>query len=563
MGIIKEKAIFLLILFILPKSLLFSQADESSKILEQNKAGVISLVVYGNNKEVIAKGSAFGINTEIVATSYDLISSAQSVEGVNFKGGKIKVEGILAIDKTLDLALLKIKGKVQILVLGNSDALEMGKRVFIMGGNDAGEIKLLQGTLKNFYKLSPAHRVVDSSPSPPETFTGGPLFDSNSQVLALNISLGEKLKFAVPINMLKNITKQTKEIDFNNWQHEDYLSTVDGALLAGRLSVMMNDNNSGQKYLEKAVQLNPAIIDAQCILASIYDEQKNYSSAIAAYEKALESDPRRSEAYFGLGLVYLKMLRYNDAISPLEKAIQLNLDYKVAYYYIGNAYEELKDIAKAADAYEKYLNLRPENPVSGYVRLASSQMQLNQFEKAIATFQEALNRQPRDVKTNLGLAQAYQKAGQYDKAEEIYKYLAELNPNNALSYYSYIVKMYDESANTEKAILAAKKVIELDPRSEMAIYNLGIMFFKLERFDEAIETFKQVLTIRPDYSYAYFQIGLSYNKLKKTKESIEAFKKFVELSPDNADGWFSIGIDYMTLKDFKAALEPLKKMCCD
>ncbi len=195
----------------------------------------------------------------------------------------------------------------------------------------------------------------------------------------------------------------------------------------------------------------------------------------------------------------------------------------------------------------------------GYLRLGEDRSALGQFDQAVAALEQAAQAQPKDLKVNYTLAQAYQKAGQLEKSEAVYKLLAELNPADATTYYSQIVKMYDEAGRNENAIEAAKKVIELSPKSEIAVFNLGIMYQKLKRFDEAIATFRQALVVKPDYDAAYYNIGLCYSYQKDYKGSIEAFKNYVALVPDSADAWLNIGVGHMQLKQFDPALEPLKK----
>lgn len=553
-----NRILSLFVLFFFPIVLLFSQAEEAQKILEQNKEGVISLVALGENKDVVSEGSGFVVEQGVIATSYLLISQATSVEGKYFKGKKVKIEGILAVDKKLNVALLKSKAKASALSLGNSDELEMGKKVFAVGSNESQEIVVSEGTVRNILELEPTQRVVETSLSIPRNFNGAPLMDINGQVLGMVIFLERRLKFTVPSNLLKTLQKQALT-KFKDWQNEDYLSTLEGAFLAGKISSLLDETGLAQKYLERVVKLSPEKIEANALLASVYSRQRNYGQAVSAYKKVIGLDKNRDDAHYGLGIVYLKMNRYRDAIPPLERAVELNLDYRDAHLYIGNAYRELKEFAKAAGAYENFLNFKPKNAWEGYLRLGLCRIELNQFENAITALQEALKEKPQDLKINYYLAQAYQKSNLYEKAEEVYKFLAQLTPEEASTYYRTILRMYDDAGKNEKAIEAAKKLIELNPEREIDVYNLGLMYMKLKRYDEAIETFNNVLAINPDYEYSYYNIGYCYSQQKKHRKSIEAFKKLVELAPDNADGWFNIGIAYMLLKNFDAALEPLKK----
>jgi tetratricopeptide (TPR) repeat protein len=554
----KIKWIILLVLFTFPSAFLFSQAEQTQEILEKNQTGVVHLTVLGDDKEIISEGSGFVVERGVMATSYLLVSQAKSVAGKNFKGKKVKIEGILAVDKNLNLVLLKIKGKTPALSMGNSDELNMGKKVYAVGIDEIGEIGASEGTVRNILELEPTKRFVETSLSIPQSFNGAPLADVNGKVLGMIVFLERRLKFILPSNLIKTVQKKSL-VKFKDYQHEDYLATFEGAYLAGKVASLLDETGRAQIYLEKVVELSPVNIEPISLLASVYNRQRNYQKAASAYQKIIELDNNRDDAHYQLGIVNLRLGKYRDAIAPLQKAAELNLDYKDAHFYTGNAYKELKEYAKAVEAYENYLNLKPEDPWEGYYRLGLCRIELKQLEEAITALNEAAKEKPQDIKTNYYLAQAYDQANQYEKAEETYKLLAQLSPEEADKYYKTILFMYDKAGNHEKAIEAARSIIELKPDSTGDIYNLGLMYQKLKKYDEAIKTFNEVLAINPADEYSHSSIGYIYYIQKKYNKSIAAFKKFVELAPDKVDGWFYIGICNMQIKKFDAALEPLKK----
>jgi len=550
--------LILFILIIFPSALIFSQTEQAQEILDKNQTGVVYLTVLGEEKETVAEGSGFVVEQGVMATSYLLVSQAKSLEGKNFKGKKVKIEGILAVDKNLNLALLKIKGKSPALSMGNSDELDMGKKVYAVGGDETGEIGASEGTVRNILEVEPTKRFVETSLSIPQSFNGAPLLDVNGKVLGMIVFLERRLKFIIPSNLMKTVQKKSL-VKFKDYQHEDYLATFEGAFLAGKVASLLDETGIAQKYLEKVFELSPMNIEAVSLLASVYNRQRNYQKAASTYQKVIELDNNMDDAHYQLGIVYLRLGKYREAIAPLQKAVELNPEYKDAYFYTGNAYKELKELDKAVEAYENYLDLKPEEPWEGYYRLGLCRIELKQFEEAITALSEASKVKPQDIKTNYYLAQAYEQANQYEKAEETYRLLAKISPEEADKYYKTILFMYDKAGIHDKAIEAAKSIIELKPDSTADIYNLGLMYQKHKKYDEAIKTFNEVLAINPADEYSYSNIGYINYVQKKYNSSIAAFRKFVELAPDNADGWFYIGICYMQLKKFDAALEPLKK----
>jgi tetratricopeptide (TPR) repeat protein len=555
----RKKNIFLFsLLFLCTASFFFSQANEAQKILENSRAGVVSLTAYGNNKQIVGQGSGFVLENGVIATDYLMISQAVAVDGKNCQGKNVKIEAILGIDKNSFLALLKTKGKEPALTLGNSDDLKKDNKVFAIGTNEAGEITVSEGTVTNILDYAPGRRIIDSSISVPENFRGGPVLNSSGQVLGITIVLERGLKFIIPANLLKILPKKA-EVKFKDMQHEDYLSTLEGSLLAAKISSLLDETGKAQKYLEKVIKDAPANIEAQSLLASVFVRQRNYEAAISAYNKVIELDANRDDAYYGLGLVYFNMRRFKEATPPFEKAVQINPEYKEAYFYIASSYEESKDFAKAAESYEKYVHLKPEKQGTAYWHLGLCRFELGQFDAAAAAFQEALKENPQDTFINDRLAQAYQKSGQYEKAEQVYTNLAQLKPEYKLNYYRTILVMYDSAGMRDKAIEIAKKIVEMNPKDSDSLFNLGNMYYKQKRYNEAAEAFTKAIQIRPNFEYAYLSLGNCYLELKQWSKCVETYSKYVEIAPDNADAWYLIGASYIQLKKYESSLEPLLK----
>jgi tetratricopeptide (TPR) repeat protein len=384
---------------------LFSQTQESADLFDKYKEGVVSLYVYGDDKELIAKGVGFGLSQDVIATSYHLVSQAAEVQGVNVKGKKMKVEGIIAVDREFDFAVLKLKGKVDTIPVGSSAGLESGARLFALGANESGEITIQEGTVIAIHALAGNQSIIVSTISMPEGFSGGPLLDLNGQVVGLIVVL-DRSRVGIPVDAWKSIPRGGRITEFKNWNKEDYFAGFEGAYLAGRIFSLTDETANAQKYLEKAVQLKPDTIEAQALLADVLAKQRNYDAAVGAYQKVIGLDPNRTSAHLSLGEIYSRMQRWSDAASALEKGVSLDGSQKEALFQLGTAYEELREFAKAADAYDRFLKLNPENAWMGYLRLGSCRMELQQYELAVLALEEAHKAQPRDLKVNYSLAQA-------------------------------------------------------------------------------------------------------------------------------------------------------------
>ncbi|MFW6160545.1 MAG: tetratricopeptide repeat protein [Acidobacteriota bacterium] len=559
MNYLKKIALFSsILLLIFGSSLLNSQRIPS--LPENIMENLVVFSAFDDNGRAISSGTGFLIAKEVLVTNYHLVSKAvDKVEGINYKGKKVKLEGIYSLDKNYDLAVIKVNRKEDGLPCGNFSELEAGKKIVVAGANISGELEVSEGEVVEIIEVTPSLRVAELSLQVPLTCSGAPVMNSEGKVLGvLNILEGER-KVAIPIDPVLNMRKSGKKTEFKKRQPEDYFTSLEGALFAGRIFAALGESGRAQMHLENAVKQSPDDVDLLLLLASVYTDQRNYSSAANTYKKIVEKEPQRDDVYFKMGNVYLNMMKWKEAIPPLEKAIELNTDNAKSYFHIGRAYEELRQFDKSIEAYQKYLDLNPEDAGEAWRRLGFCLFENKEFEKAAPAFEEALKTFSQEIRLHERLAQAYQEAKIYEKAENKYYELAELNPERAATYYNSVIQMYDQAKMPENAINAAKKMVEANPESHTARYNLGYMYIQLESWQDAINVFKQVIEIRPDYDYAYYNLGYCYTQIKNYREAVNPFKKFAELNPNDPNGWFNIGVCYMQMKNFQAALEPLQK----
>jgi tetratricopeptide (TPR) repeat protein len=555
-----SKACFCLIgaaLFLAPWAA--AQTEETNAILGQAGSSVLALVSYGADKAEILKGSGFALSEEVIVTAYHVISQANDVEGLNIKGKKVKLDGILGVDKAHDIALLKPKGKLAPLAVGAAEDLAAGARLFALGSNESGQIVISEGTFRKVVDTDGAGKILEISMPCSDQFRGGPLVDVNGHLIGM-LFVGERgLKFGLPVATIADVAKTAKPAEFKSQTKENYFETVEGNTFAGRAALALDDQMSARLHLERSVKLDPSDLQSQILLARIYAAQRDYTAAVAAYRKVTELDPKRADAFYGLGSILLKQTQYKDAAEALEKALALGYSGREALMDLGSAYEAMPDFAKAADAYEKYAATGAPDAWSAELRLGFCKTKLGEYDAAIAALLEARKAQPKDIKVLDQLAVTYTEAKRYEDAEAVYDAMAQLSPSEAMGYYRRVFQMYDQAELFDKAVGPLKKIIELDPKNETNPYWLGMTYYKAKDYDNAVAAFKQSLAIKPDFPQAWGQIGASYLAAKKYREAAQAYQKYAEFQPDDPSGWLNVGVAYNQAKDYEAALEPLKK----
>ncbi|MBM3298073.1 MAG: tetratricopeptide repeat protein, partial [Candidatus Aminicenantes bacterium] len=280
-----------------------AQVDDASRIMDQNKAGVLYLVSLGKDKEEVGRGTGFALGENLIIANYHVVSQAFRVEAYTSDNKKIKVDGIVGVSKGSNIVLLQVRSKFQNLIAGNFDIVTPDMKLFVIGANEAGEITIVNGTARSVVQVTPEMRVADLAMSLPLTFSGAPVIDVSGQVVGILTVLDRGLKFVMPVNIFRNLSRLSKPVDFEAWTRENFFDTQEGSLIAGRIAAAINDTGNAQRLLERVVRAAPNNTEAQTLLAKVYGEQRDYSSAVNAYLKLLELDPNKAEAHFELGVI--------------------------------------------------------------------------------------------------------------------------------------------------------------------------------------------------------------------------------------------------------------------
>jgi Flp pilus assembly protein TadD len=111
-----------------------------------------------------------------------------------------------------------------------------------------------------------------------------------------------------------------------------------------------------------------------------------------------------------------------------------------------------------------------------------------------------------------------------------------------------------------KAEEALRKAIEISPNYGLAIYNLGIIYDREGKTDEAIAQLEKVAPANTNQPGLYFELGLLYYRNNQKDKAISALQQATLLSPDYANARWYLGLIYEEKKNYDLAIEQMEKI---
>ena len=161
------------------------------------------------------------------------------------------------------------------------------------------------------------------------------------------------------------------------------------------------------------------------------------------------------------------------------------------------------------------------------------------------------------ILNNLG--GAYEKKGNFKRAEKFYKAAAKLGNNYADANIN-LGSLYMNLGRTKEAKDKFNEVIKMNPINPHAHYNLGLLCFMEGRDDEAIKEYEESIKMRPDLADVHSNLGLVYYRKGFMDLARMECEKAIKLDPKYPQAYGNLGLIYMEQGDENMAVKNFKRV---
>jgi tetratricopeptide (TPR) repeat protein len=279
------------------------------------------------------------------------------------------------------------------------------------------------------------------------------------------------------------------------------------------------------------------------------------------FERAVGLDPRMSEALYELGKLEVHLSSQNvgsqardldvldKGIAALEKARDLEPSNDQYWFWVGRARFLKNDTEGAMTNLKKAVELNPKH-AGAWKALGIAQKGHAQTEDARASFQKAIESDPKDAGSFFQLGQSLEELNDLANARAAYEKSIALDPTEP-DVFGRLLKVcatlgdsaceararagMESWTEYDKQLQQARRKVNQNPGDPKALRRLGIMYFDVAKWEEALEWFMKSIHIDPKDAKTHLYCGATRRHLKDFVTAANHLKEAEFLAPDNLD----------------------------
>jgi tetratricopeptide (TPR) repeat protein len=295
-------------------------------------------------------------------------------------------------------------------------------------------------------------------------------------------------------------------------------------------------------------------------------QSKQLDKALELLTRATAEPGASGAIYARLGVVYGQLGKTEQAIAAGKTAVRLSPDELVGYQnlfvnYLQNKREQdalklLDEAARRPTVAAEFLVGLAELYLSYATQVPSQKEQVN--AKASAMLNRAEKTSPTNPSLRLKLAEAYNSAGNSEKAAQLYLDLLKKLPDVPMLHeriHAKLAGIYLRTSDHKKALEQLEAIVRDDPTNAEAYYYLGYISYTEKKFPEAADYFAKTILLNPEFPDPYYELALSQLNLNKPDDALATLEKARKKFPQNYTLELCTALAEGRKKDYKQAIQ--------
>jgi tetratricopeptide (TPR) repeat protein len=132
------------------------------------------------------------------------------------------------------------------------------------------------------------------------------------------------------------------------------------------------------------------------------------------------------------------------------------------------------------------------------------------------------------------MADLYMARKEYREAAQLYKRLADKNPQNPVYLNKLGIALHQQAA-LGLAMKYYERASKVDPHYADAQNNIGTIWYQRKKYAKAIKAYQKAIAIRGDMPILYSNLAYAYFGDKRYEEAIASFRRALAMDPQLFD----------------------------
>jgi tetratricopeptide (TPR) repeat protein len=266
-------------------------------------------------------------------------------------------------------------------------------------------------------------------------------------------------------------------------------------------------------------------------MALIMIERKKYQEAIVKLKETLALEPSSDKIRFYLAAVYEEIKDYSSAVENYKLIPGESSYFADGVVHAAYLQKQNSDVSGAIKTVESALNKRTDNPQI-YALYASLLDETSEYEKARTVLSGALVQFPENVQLHFFLGTIFDRLGKKDDLIKEMKKVISLDEKHvqAINYLAYT---YAESAlKLDEAEVLARRALSIEPEDGFVMDTLGWILFRQGRLKESVVLLEGAQRQQPKESIIAEHLGDVYIRYQLIEKAREMYELAAQLEKD-------------------------------
>ncbi len=289
-------------------------------------------------------------------------------------------------------------------------------------------------------------------------------------------------------------------------------------------------------------------------------------AAEATARRLIAQNSRSPRGYFALAEALEERHQFQGVVDELAPVVARNrgrsgddaVDIGILLPHLGFAYQELAQYDKAIATFEEARRLSPKDPsLASYV--VGANIAAKKYPAAVEAARAARVDHPDDLRLMRLHAQALNRAGKANEGITILESAIESHADDPFVYIA-LAQTYSDADRGPQAVKVLQDAQAKFPQDNAIAFELGSVFDKQKKFADAEAAFRQVLTREPENAAALNYLGyMLAERGERLDESVNYLKKALQIEPENGSFLDSLGWAYFKSERLDLAEDSLRK----